>query len=615
MFYTHRRALVFPTSSPNNNNNNSILKGSPICQSEPLVVQITSSTVGGTDAEKRGSRTSSVDFVATHTIHVHSEDWESGANRAGTEDRGLSSNPPPTPALDASSRVSGVAQDTRAPNRLLCGGVSILMDIHIDDVARQNTLESTAKCNLLMPTISFEPAQVISRLLKDPTAVFLCESSSPSHEPESEPTYIVLTPAEEGWDDFTSRCSNQPNPQWQPYLPVPPTNYTFSPFGTTIPNTEGETERPEPITVFSPSRLAAFTAQLALQTVEQALFTQRHMAQAVAHDACNAGASVREYYDHPQILAKLDHLCEYAWTDPAAHLLESWRRCLLVTIHESDCPFAAPHIVVSHSLPNAPWDCEAVVPPVQDTEMLEVPVWVYQQQKHEDEQLEDEDEFMAQEAEMVEDEFVEPESASESDEAGTPSPPSWIPELRQKLETLLEDDEEDEARHPVPTLRQTASRRPWLDEDDDFIPPIRVTRLSCVRIELSCSLPTIDEGPEPAYQPNCRPPLWSSQSWSPAQYLAELLVVAAGQLEAAEVDEEDTEEDDSEEYGFGTGYRPSCNIFIDTDDTPQPSPISPTAAAAEELEPPRGKANVPAGTVDWFDLPEDDLGPIEWATG
>ncbi|KAJ7068545.1 hypothetical protein C8F01DRAFT_613874 [Mycena amicta] len=478
------------------------------------------------------------------------------------------------------------------------------VDTHLGSIPPPCT---ASKCTQIMTsTTQPEETQILAQLVKEPGAVWLCESAA---------GHIVLTPAEEGWPDFTNRCSNQPNPQWAPYLGVPPVNYAYSPFGPTNPVEE---ERPEPITVFSPARFAAFIAALVLQTPKQAVSTQQAMFKAVAYDACLAGASVREYYDHPVILERLNGLYTYVWDDPAAHLLESWRHCFLVTIHESDHPSAGvPHIVVSHCLPNAPWDCDAVQVPEQDHDMLALPIWVYQQKVEEQEPVEDQEPQQCdeeQEQAQAEAEVMESESTSESEEARTPSPPSWDNAGRAQLETLLEEEEEEQD-NSVPSVRQVRSRQAWLeDDDDDFIPPVPVTR--CVRIVLRCSLPTIDERPEPAYRPFSvgTKPLWSSRSWSPAQYIEEL-EEEEDEAQVYDDDEEAEEEESVEEYGFGFGYRPqdvprpSCDIFINEEDSPQPSPISP---ASQDL--PLGKANVSTGWVDWFDLPEDDLGPLDWAT-
>jgi hypothetical protein len=68
--------------------------------------------------------------------------------------------------------------------------------------------------------------------------------------------------------------------------------------------------------------------------------------------------------------------------------------------------------------------------------------------------------------------------------------------------------------------------------------------------------------------------------------------------------------------------RPSCDIFLNAEDSDASSIASPPPPRSRGLpfafppEPralPPGKANIPAGKTDWFDLPEDDLGELDWA--
>ncbi|KAF7301906.1 hypothetical protein MIND_00756600 [Mycena indigotica] len=600
MFYSHRRLSSASTTNT--------LKGKATCHSESLVVQITVKPASDSEAVAGGaSGSSSVVFVSTHTIH-NTQQLGRAVVSTGSESR--VSSPPPPAEISVSTRgeeardenqVESCESETFVATGVLewCDINDVDTDVSVDPQISHPLHSTNSKCSQIMPSISSQPTQLLSRLLTEPGAVSLCESDA---------ACVVLTPAEEDWADFTRRCSNQPNLQWTALLVVPPTNYAYSPYGPTSPVKANET-RVDPMTVFSASRFAVFKAALALQTTEQAFFTQRHMFKAVAHDACIAGASVRAYYDHEQILDRLHRLSTYLWNDPADYLLETWRHCVSVTIHESDHPFTVPHIVVSHSLPNAPWDCEAVLAANQDEDMLQVPLWEYH---HPIVDAEDDEDDLERLADLN---FTESESTSESDEARTPSPPNVYGHPR--LETLLEEEEEaeEDQPHPILPVRQVRSRQPWLEDDDkDFVPPMPVTRFkACLRIELSCSLPTIDEDAEPTYQPlrTQVKSLWSSRSWSVAEYIEEMQV----SLEEEEYTEED-EDDDT--YGFGHGYRPqdvlrpSCDIFINEEDTPQQSPISPSSSSSEL---PRGKANVPTGTIDWFDLPEDDLGPIEWATG
>jgi hypothetical protein len=73
----------------------------------------------------------------------------------------------------------------------------------------------------------------------------------------------------------------------------------------------------------------------------------------------------------------------------------------------------------------------------------------------------------------------------------------------------------------------------------------------------------------------------------------------------------DHSEDEYRRYHAHDLPRPSCDIFLNTDDDSVKSPVP--ASQPLPLVLPRGKANIPTGKIDWFDLPDDDLGELDWA--
>ncbi|KAJ7228386.1 hypothetical protein GGX14DRAFT_412990 [Mycena pura] len=619
-------------------------KGVATCRREPLITARPHPSLHAAAASihARDAPVAPV-FVATHT-HTHT----ANATRTNDPETRLC----PLPDEDASRRVPAAVQGASGhPER----GAAV---VRADQLWRDSDDAGVGA--------SFNATMFLATLNKQPGAVILCET-----EP-----FVVLTPVHEDWRDFSGRCSNQLCQQVDPHLRVPATVSAASPFEPTDPAPHLEAPHPEePMTAFSPSQFAAFVSALKSHQPYQALFAQKHMYKTVAYLACLGGLSVRTYYDHPAILDRLDKLHVYAWTDPAAPLLAAWRQCCMVTIHESDWPAAGvPHIVISGALPNAPWDVEATLVPEQDERHLTVPVQLATKQEDEEAEapaeepgaqerqggavfsvpwLESDPEshltrmpfplpwFSSAEdggylgAEALVSSVPWSESDAESDETRTPSPPFWgtssfvfsLPGMAERssarLEALLEEDEDEDAEdasaRAVPSVREARFRNLYLEDDDeDFAPP--PPSRTCIRIfsRYNLTLPAINEAPEPAYRP------FIKRRWtSPASCYIDELDADSGDDQPHYMSEEQPDETDADadadpsedEYGHGYGAhdipRPSCDIFFNgaEEDSPAPAP-------QPELSRGKGKAAIPAGKIDWFDLPEDDLGPVDldWAT-
>ncbi|KAF7352584.1 hypothetical protein MVEN_01223900 [Mycena venus] len=573
--------------------------------------------------------------------------------------------------LDASSREAVVA--TKEPRR--------------DSNHHDANLQILQK-----PTVTPECAAIISDLETMELLDYLCsEPGAIIWDPDVPGApYLALTPADETWDEFTDRCSNQPIPQWVgPYLRVPLLAPAFSPYGPTEPPHDSITEMlPLPIPVFSPSRFARSVCMTLKQAPYQALFTQRHAYKAVAYVTALVGTSVRAFYDAPSVLARLDALGAFAWSDPAAPLLEMYRNCFMVTIFESEHACAGvPHIVVSGTLPNAPWDVEPAELPVQDESMLYVPAWSYIAELLEEQEQEAEACAVAEEDGWWRDDEREgvemevhycgpnpfSESEDDSEEARTPSPPSWplhaFPSSTARNATRLgnvfekgEYDEDADADDEIPSVTETLVRRPWLQDEDDDCTGSPATATRPPRFNFCTTLSPISEQfPEAAYRPLAAgyKPLWTADARLPAStsrdtaYFAEdalsgddshsILSVYTDALEeqpsASETDADQSASEDDEYHRFRRAHalprRPSCKLFpkasgdagSESDASSIASPPPPRPRALPSLsfasfsqtpsEPlPRGKANIPAGKIDWFDLPDDDLGElpdVEWA--
>ncbi|KAJ6490335.1 hypothetical protein C8R47DRAFT_465742 [Mycena vitilis] len=617
------------------------LKGDATCSRHSLHVTITSAPhahdVLAAATGVRVDATASPVFILKHTTTEEEQDEQVASERTTAQDIPLPHRIQPTDAYEHADPADDV-----------CGGceaAAIEWRSDENDANAVEILQNSAhsqKCTALM---DLETSYLLQALQQEPGTI-IWEPEVPGAP------FIALTPSDEDWDEFLDRCANQPIAQHEPYLHVPFIPSPPSPYGPT-------SSPPDPwevITVFSRSRFAASVCMTLEQTAEQALFAQRHTYKAVAHVAALSGESVRAYYDDPVVLQRLNGLAAYRWTDPAAPLLEMWRGCFMVMILESAHPFAGvPHIVVNGTLPNAPWDVEPAVLPEQDETLLSVPSWSYLQffEQQQEEEVRGEDTWYKEEEEASVQYIPVPlsESEDESDEARTPSPPSWpltFPASTVRTSTLL--FEEEEGRTEVPSVTEALVRKPWLHEDDveassPAPPPSRTSTppgTFSSRFNFNISLPAIDEvDPEAAYRPTAASyrPLWTSDAMEAVDLSGDdqsVYTDALGDDQSIYTDaleeqpsETDGDQSETEDRGEARRYRranallrPSCNIFSNADDdasikspTPSASLALPGSGSGSGSGPvQKGKANIPAGKIDWFDLPEDDLGELDWAT-
>ncbi|KAJ6538566.1 hypothetical protein DFH09DRAFT_1283378 [Mycena vulgaris] len=540
-------------------------------------------------------------FVATHITDGDDDLAFDSPETPGAQDS-LSANED-----DASERVDEADEDscTRAGETAANTQGQVWCDENDAHEEILQNLGAYGNTAIMKPPI--DTADLLAALYNEPGAV-VWESEV------LDVPHIAFTPADESWEEFAGRCSNQTNQQWVgSYLRVPPVISEYSPYGPT-PKFEPT------VTVFRHSLFAASVSRLSSQTLYQRLDAYK----AVAYVACLVGFSAREYYEHPSVVAALDNLYVVSrWTDPAGLHLDYWRKCYMTSIYESDHPDKVPHIVVTSALPNPPWEAESGLVPEQDERALTVPMWTYMTELEEQEQ-EDDDKWYCgdDEEEVISGTATWSESEEESDAARTPSPPSW-PTRRvfptstgrrgSALDDLFEEDEEEDEGE-VPSVRETPFRRPWLQDDDDEDVPPPATGSFSSRFNFSTTLSDIGERtPEDVYRPLAvgYKSLWSGTAMyasSKGGDLGDDQSHYTDALEDSETDQsqyvdvsqhEDQSEDD---YGYRARLvpRPSCDIFLNDED-------------GEGPQLPRGKANIPAGRVDWFDLlDDDDLGTLDW---
>ncbi|KAJ7094539.1 hypothetical protein B0H15DRAFT_798734 [Mycena belliarum] len=598
------------------------LKGVATCSQQSLQVEVTVATsplalTAIVLIQHKGSDSLPV-FVSTHTA-IDGDGLASNISPEvpGTQDATFSDN------CRTSERVDGAAQRSSAPAVVDTPQVARNEnDAHEEILQNPGAPESGTP---LMMDQTIESAELFATLRDEPGAV--AWESAASHIP-----HLVVTPADEAWDDFVVRWHNQPNQQWvDHHLPVPLAISPFSPFGPTDPPREYVPS----VGVFSPSRFAASVSLFSNHTPSQALFVQKHTYKAVAYVACIAGSGLRAYYDDPTVLQSLEKLTIFVWTDPAAPLLKFWRTCSMASVYESDHPFAGvPHIVVTGTPPNAPWEIDHASVPEQNEQFLTVPQYVSTEVVEEEDT--DDKWYCGDDEEEEVPAFLTQwsESEEESDYARTPSPPAWsvrtYPASGRSVSTLddvFEEDEEDTGN--VPSVLETRFRKSWLqdDDDDDILPPAPrpPPRRRPSRFRFTAALPDIDERThEDVYRPLAADyqSLWTGTAMIPiskgdavddstdgqSQYTDALDHVpdsaSDSQYLDAEEPETDADQTSESEYGYRARCmpRPSCDIFLSGEDSD-----------LAEAPAPRGKANIPAGKTDWFDLlDDDDLGSPEW---
>jgi hypothetical protein len=318
------------------------------------------------------------------------------------------------------------------------------------------------------------------------------------------------------------------------------------------------------------------------------------------------------------VLRALEQLYVFEWTDPAAPLLDLWRTCVMVSIFESEHPcLGVPHIVITNALPNAPWDTELALAPEQDERFLTVPVFAYMMVVEEEEEQLDDKWYSGDDEEEVPSRLARwSESEEDSDDVGTPSPPSWpmrtFPTSTGRRASTLADvfEEDDEDTYEPPSVLDARFRRTsFLNEDDADVPPPVTSTLSA-RFNFSTTLCGIGERtPEDVYRPltaGCKP-LWTAtamiamfngadDSEDGHSHYTDALEDSDAQSQYVDAEQSEYEETDHSH----DVPRPSCDLFLYEEDE-------------EGSHLPRGKANIPAGKSDWFDLLDDsDLGSLDW---
>ncbi|KAF9464871.1 hypothetical protein BDZ94DRAFT_1255445 [Collybia nuda] len=183
--------------------------------------------------------------------------------------------------------------------------------------------------------------------------------------PQSTP-HIVLTPAEETWDDQLVAWENRVESQWMGNLMVPIVSALWLPppiapsLEPTIyidydPSLEGNVLNP--IGVFSISKFNKFiesasTERLVLCQLVRAL--QKQQCRAVFFRASTIAQSFRERYNSSLDCLKSFEL-PFVWSDPAEPILATCSKLLGTTIIDSPCPFLLPHIIICTPPPQDFW--------------------------------------------------------------------------------------------------------------------------------------------------------------------------------------------------------------------------------------------------------------------
>ncbi|KAK7061856.1 hypothetical protein R3P38DRAFT_2831956 [Favolaschia claudopus] len=591
----------------------SSFKGSSTCQESTLQVTITSTPHDHAhDALIAATRfrrlPSTPGFVLKHTTIDQDPD---DAQASGSElELSIAQDIPLSRCSIVFERVPGSTESGCSTSRL-CEDREALVDTTEERLWRDDddaNVKFVQKLNCHTPTPECNTIITESDTMR--LLYALCQhSGAVVWEPRVPGTpYIALTPADETWEEFTDRCSNQPLPQWPDcYLHAPVVVPIHSPYGPTDPHRD-VTE--DPITVFNPSRFAESVCLNLEQPPHQALFMQQHACKAAAFAAASAGQCVRAYYDNAIILERLDALAPFVWTDAAQPILAMWRHCMMVTIFESENPFAqVPHIVITGALPNAPWDVEEALIPEQDECYLSVPSWSYLEVIQAQREALDEayEEWWGEEGEEEEYEAnceVDvaycpaasfSESEDESEEARTPSPPSWpmhaFPSsLTSRLEAVCEEDESD--AEEIPSATAALVRKPWLQDEDEedteeFSQFARRPAMRSARFSFSSTLSPIDEvSYEAAYQSTSA---WTNGGESSAcrsicsESGDETSVYTDALEEIPSESDADHSEDDHSSRRAQSVARPSCDIFSNGEESSDasPPPSQPFALSAE----------------------------------
>ncbi|KAJ7639065.1 hypothetical protein FB45DRAFT_419427 [Roridomyces roridus] len=549
------------------------LKGLPTCRPQTCIVTVVSSspTLSATASIQRPHRLSVPIFVATHSTIEEDNKATSLPTSGITIPRPRDAS---ERAHDAQQRHSIEAE----PQEAEC---SELYDAHLENQILQKWEHDGATTE--SSEVGCEVQESLSTSFVDTVVIQPLAATTP---------HFVQASAEETWNDVPDCYS------------LPPALSSREVYASQFQI---------PVAVFSPSVFIS-----SVQLLSPA--AQRDALQTVAYVACQEAVGLRNYYDHPDILAKLD--MAYVWTHESDPLLEFLRNChSMVAVYHSEHPFfGVPHIVISSPLSEEPWE---PILPEQDENSLHVPRWTYLQEPEEgDEQDIDDDGYAA------ESELAWSESETEPEEARTPSPPSWpvaLPSTVDRVQDLFEDD--DDCSSDVPSVTEARFRHAWLlDEDDeDYATPRPYTRRAHIsrphsHLSFRKTLSDITEtSPEDTYRP--LPPDYKS-SWTcspqlpatPVSDSESFYTDARERVDGTETDQShyvDAPETDMDNYKSSDDDahrtranavpRPSCDIFLNAGSDSDVSPI----VATPHCKLP----STPARKFDWSDsLDSDDLG-------
>jgi len=97
--------------------------------------------------------------------------------------------------------------------------------------------------------------------------------------------------------------------------------------------------------------LSSSTERLIFRHIVDAI--HRHRYKAAAYEACEAALAVCERFSGSNSASQFEK--PFVWTDPAQTVLSLCRLFHGTMVFESDCPFIAPHIMVSEPPPQSPW--------------------------------------------------------------------------------------------------------------------------------------------------------------------------------------------------------------------------------------------------------------------
>ncbi|KAF5387756.1 hypothetical protein D9615_000615 [Tricholomella constricta] len=197
-----------------------------------------------------------------------------------------------------------------------------------------------------------------------------CNLVLDSVQPHRAP-HIVITPAEEIWEDQYTRWQNCVEFQWPAYLTVPPLNISTGRLpilaSTSQPLLDLDTCAPSSYnsppsialrglpSIFSPSKFRHFIESVSVErlVLAQVVNTlQKVQCKVAFFAASNLARAFRERYDAvPNVLVNVEPV--FTWSDPAEPILLANHRLLGTIILDSICPFLAPHIIINAPPPQA----------------------------------------------------------------------------------------------------------------------------------------------------------------------------------------------------------------------------------------------------------------------